>query len=81
MKITLYTDSPEKTEEVGKRLAAALLHSNTPRALIAMRGEMGVGKTAFVRGFASELGIKYEEVTKSGGESYINVGLTKGGKR
>ena len=30
---------------------------------------------------ASELGIKYEEVTKSGGESYINVGLTKGGAR
>ena len=29
---------------------------------------------------ASELGIRYEDVTKSGGESYINVGLTKGGK-
>ena len=58
MKITLYTDSPEKTEEVGKRLALALLCSNLPRAVIAMRGEMGVGKTAFVRGFASELGIK-----------------------
>lgn len=57
MKITLYTDSPEMTEAVGKRLAAALLRADIPRAVIAMRGEMGVGKTAFVRGFGSELGI------------------------
>lgn len=46
------------TEATGKRLAAALLAADKKRAVIAMRGEMGVGKTAFVRGFAGELGIR-----------------------
>ena len=52
-----YTGSAEETEEVGKRLAAALEKNNQKRAFIAMRGEMGVGKTAFTRGFCSHFGI------------------------
>ena len=58
MKITLYTDSPESTEAIGTRLATALVSGGFDRAVIAMRGEMGVGKTAFVRGFARALDIK-----------------------
>ncbi len=46
------TSSAEETEKIGFELAKALDEKNTRRAFIAMRGEMGVGKTAFVRGFA-----------------------------
>ena len=53
----IYTDSAQQTEEVGKRLAAALESARIKRAFIAMRGEMGVGKTAFTRGFCSHFGI------------------------
>ena len=51
------TDSTEETEKVGRSLAKKIENAGIPRAFIAMRGEMGVGKTAFVRGFASEFGI------------------------
>ncbi len=50
------TNCPEQTEAIGERLARALL-KNKKRAFVAMRGEMGVGKTAFTRGFARALGI------------------------
>lgn len=50
--------STAETERVGARLAEALSKKNIKRAFIAMRGEMGVGKTAFTRGFASHFGIK-----------------------
>ena len=56
MKFT--TTSPEETEKIGARLAAALFEGGHKRAFIAFRGEMGVGKTAFTRGFASYFGIK-----------------------
>ena len=45
--------TPEETEDIGRRLAAYLDSRNTKRAFIALYGEMGVGKTAFTRGFAS----------------------------
>ncbi len=48
--------SPADTESVGKALACALLDGGVRRAYIALRGEMGVGKTAFTRGFASGVG-------------------------
>ena len=47
----------EETEGVGKELAHALDIANKKQAFIAMRGEMGVGKTVFTRGFASYFGI------------------------
>ena len=50
------TNCAEETEMIGEKLASALL-KNKKRAFIAMRGEMGVGKTAFTRGFARALGI------------------------
>ncbi len=55
--MVFYTDSPEETEALGKRLAEALDKNNISRAFVAMRGEMGVGKTAFTRGFALSLGV------------------------
>ena len=51
------TNSAEETEAVGARLAAALDTGGVKAAFIALRGEMGVGKTAFTRGFASHFGI------------------------
>ncbi len=46
--------SPEDTFNIGKELA---LKINKP-SLIALSGEMGVGKTIFAKGFASGLGVK-----------------------
>lgn len=47
----------EDTERAGESLARKLAAGGAKKAFIAMRGEMGVGKTAFVRGFARALGI------------------------
>lgn len=55
--MTYITDSAAQTEAVGRLLAERLDTGSVTRAFIAMRGEMGVGKTAFVRGFASYFGI------------------------
>ena len=55
--MTEYTKSAEETERVGRMLAERLDRAGIKRAFIAMRGEMGVGKTAFTRGFASYFGI------------------------
>ena len=46
------THSPAETEAVG----AALAKSLRPGALIAYRGDLGAGKTAFTRGLAKGLG-------------------------
>lgn len=45
-----------ETEALGKKLAKMLTSLNIKRAYIAMRGEMGVGKTVFTRGFVSHFG-------------------------
>ena len=47
-----HTNSPEETEAVGQRLAEKL----QPGTLIAFRGDLGAGKTAFTRGLARGLG-------------------------
>ena len=47
------THSVEETEKVGYSLGRLLSDKGKKRAFIAMRGEMGVGKTAFTRGFAA----------------------------
>ena len=52
-----YTNSAEETEAVGKELACRFEEAKITRATIAMRGELGVGKTAFTRGFASHFSI------------------------
>ena len=50
--------SAEETKDFGAKIAEKLDTGGVKRAFIAMRGEMGVGKTAFTSGFASYFGIK-----------------------
>ena len=52
------TRSPEETEKLGEKLGALL----TPGCVIAYRGDLGAGKTAFTRGLARGLGCT-EQVT------------------
>lgn len=49
------TDSVQKTEEIGDSLAQLLTEDETLPRFVAMYGDLGVGKTAFVRGFCSRL--------------------------
>ena len=51
------TSSPKETEAVGFGLAKSLYERGVRRAFIAFRGEMGVGKTAFTRGYAAYYGV------------------------
>ena len=51
--MVFYTNSPEETEQLGNALAQHL----QPGAVIAYRGDLGAGKTAFTRGMARGLGV------------------------
>ncbi len=48
----IITNSPEETEQVGFELAKLLENDTALPSFIALYGDLGVGKTAFVRGFA-----------------------------
>ena len=52
------SNSPAETEDLGAALAERL----KPRTVVAFSGDLGAGKTAFVRGMARGLGIS-ERVT------------------
>ncbi len=52
------TNNVEQTEAFGWELAKKLDNKQIHNAFIALQGEMGVGKTAFTRGFASYFNIR-----------------------
>ena len=52
------TNSYDETKNIGYELARRLDEANIKRAFIALRGEMGVGKTAFTSGFGAYFDIK-----------------------
>ena len=58
MHLQLHTTSPEETEAYGARLARVL----QPRTIVGLVGDLGAGKTCFVRGLATGLGIAPDEV-------------------
>ena len=49
------SDKVERTEELGAMLSRLISEDEALPRFVAMYGDLGVGKTAFVRGFCSEL--------------------------
>lgn len=47
----IQTFSAEETEKVGEELAAMMLGDSSLPRFVALEGDLGVGKTVFVRGF------------------------------
>lgn len=58
-RVTVETRSEDETEELGRRLGAAL----PGHTVVALHGQLGAGKTAFARGVAAGLGLDPAEVT------------------
>ncbi len=56
---TLFSLSEEETYELGMKLAAQLRGGE----LVALEGDLGLGKTIFARGIAASLGVVPEDVT------------------
>ena len=74
MTLIYNVNSTEETEKVGRELAERL-DSTRGCGFIAMRGEMGVGKTAFTRGFAS-----YFDISGVRSPTYTVVNEYRGGR-
>jgi tRNA threonylcarbamoyladenosine biosynthesis protein TsaE len=56
---TITTHSEQETADVGRELAGALATGS----VVLLFGDLGAGKTAFVRGFAEGLGISCDDVS------------------
>lgn len=53
--IITITDCADMTEVLGSTLAQSITNDGNLPRFVAMYGDLGVGKTAFVRGFCSEI--------------------------
>ena len=56
-----FTNSPQETIEFAKKLAADL----KPGMVLCLEGQLGSGKTTFIKGLAEGLGLKHPEQVKS----------------
>ncbi len=59
LRLTVVTHSEAETIELGRRVGADL----EPGTIVLLRGDLGSGKTAFVRGLAAGVGADPEEVS------------------
>lgn len=59
--ITARTTNVHQTEELAESIASLV----RPRDIVVLSGEMGAGKTAFVRGFATGIGVSSDETVSS----------------
>src|SRR5215831_7612211 len=59
MTLKVHTTSAEETKAWGERLARLLF----PGAVIGLEGDLGAGKTCFVKGLAVGLGIDEDEIS------------------
>ncbi len=63
------TDSPEETKDLGRRFAEFLSRGD----VVSLDGELGAGKTQFVKGVADGFGIDGDSVVTSPTFSIVNV--------
>ncbi len=74
--VTLTTSSPDETRALGVRLARMYEQRMALPTFIAMYGDLGVGKTAFVSGFAQVLAP--QKLVRSPSFSLVNEYRVKG---
>lgn len=75
----IITNSPEETENVGFDLAELISKDASLPSFIALYGDLGVGKTAFVRGFARLL--SPSALVRSPTFALVNEYPSKSGRR
>lgn len=71
MPFTLRTSDPEQTRALGRRLGRLLRGDE----IVLVSGELGAGKTVFIKGLASALGIAADDVVSP---SYVLMNLYNG---
>ena len=75
----IITNSPEETEAVGFSLAELLRDDTSLPPFVALYGDLGVGKTAFVRGFTKVF--SPNALVRSPTFALVNEYPTKGSRR
>lgn len=75
----IITNSPEETEAVGFELAEMIRDDLSLPSFVALYGDLGVGKTAFVRGFTKVF--SPSALVRSPTFALVNEYPTKGGRR
>ena len=75
----IITNSPEETETVGLELAEMIRDDLTLPSFVALYGDLGVGKTAFVRGFTKVF--SPAALVRSPTFALVNEYPTKSGRR